>query len=163
MKKPDYEQIISELKKELDSESAIANKYGLVLASKIKEFSKAKIIPQKILSVISNSQDIAKTLGLKQINSFALETENYIYLFTFSSQLILISKLKLDVNLASFMPNVSAFLTKLSENLKYEEIKEFSVFDFKKEIQNIEESIEKDESKEKRYSIIKDLVNFISN
>ena len=58
MKKPDYEQIISELKKELDSESAIANKYGLVLASKIKEFSKAKIIPQKILSVISNSQDI---------------------------------------------------------------------------------------------------------
>ena len=79
MKKPDYDQIVSELKKELDSESAIANRYGLVLASKIKEFSKATIIPQKILSVISNSQDIAKTLGLKQINSFALETENYIY------------------------------------------------------------------------------------
>ena len=69
----------------------------------------------------------------------------------------------MDVNLASFMPNVSAFLTKLSENLKDEEIKEFSIFDFKKEIQNIEESIKKDDSKEKKYSIIKDLVNFISN
>lgn len=162
MKKTNYDQIVSDLKKDLDSESAIANKYGVVLASKIKEFSKAKIIPQKILSVIANSQDIAKELGLKQINSFAVETEKYIYLFTFSSGLILISKLKLDVNLATFMPNLSTFLNKLSENLKEEEIKQFSVFDFKKEIQNIEETIEKDESKEKKYSIIKDLVNYIT-
>jgi hypothetical protein len=163
MKKGNYDQIISELKKELDSECAIASKYGIVLATKIKEFSKAKIIPQKILSVIKNSQDIAKELGLKQINSFALEAEKYNYLFTFSSELILISKLKLDVNLSKFMPNVSAFLNKLSENLKEDEIKEFSEFDFKKEIQNIEESIKKDESKDKKYSIIKDLVSFISN
>ena len=162
MKKGNYDQIVSELKKELDSECAIASKHGIVLATKIKEFSKAKIIPQKILSVINNSQDIAKELGLNQINSFALEAEKYNYLFTFSSELILISKLKLDVNLSKFMPNVSAFLKNLSENLKEDEIKEFSEFDFKKEIQNIEESIKEDESKDKKYSIIKDLVSFVS-
>jgi hypothetical protein len=162
MEQINYDDIISQLKSELNSECAIANKYGIVLGSKIKEFSKGKVIPHKIISLIANSKDIADELKLNKINSFALEAQDYNYLFSFSDELILISKLNLDMNLAKYMPSISVFLKKLSESLKNKKIMEFSVFDFSKEIQKIEESVKKNKSREKKYSILKDLVKYVS-
>jgi midasin (ATPase involved in ribosome maturation) len=162
MKQINYEDIISQLKKEINSECAIANRYGIVLGSLIKEFAKGKVIPQRILSLISNSQNIAKELNLNQINSFAIEAQEYNYLFTFNEELILISKLNLNVNLAKFMPSIRVFLKTLSESTKDIEINEFSVFDFSKEINKIQETLKQDKDKDKKYSIIKDLVKYIS-
>lgn len=158
-----YEEIISQLKSELNAECAIANKYGIILGSLIKEFGKGKVIPQGILSLISNSKEIANELNLNKINSFALEAQEYNYLFTFSEELILISKLDLNVNLAKFMPSISVFLKKLSLSVKEEEIKKFSLFDFSKEISKIEEILEREKVRKDKYSIIKDLVKHISN
>lgn len=163
MKQINYDNIISQLKKEINSECAIANCYGLILGSRIKEFAKGKVIPQKILSLISNSHDIAKELNLNRINSFAIEAQEYNYLFTFNEDLILISKVDLDVNLAKFMPSISVFLKKLSESIKDVEINEFSIFDFSKEINKIQETIKEEKGRDKKYSIIKDLVKYISN
>jgi hypothetical protein len=162
MNQINYDDIISQLKKELNSECAIANRYGIILGSVIKEFAKGKVIPQKILSLISNSHDIAKELGLKRINSFAIEAQEYNYLFTFSEDLILISKVDLDVNLAKYMPSISVFLKKLGESLKDIEINEFSVFDFSKEVGKMQETVKQEKGREKTYSIIKDLVKYIS-
>ncbi len=162
MKQTNYDEIISQLKTELNSECAIANIYGIVLASNIKEFSKGKVIPHKILSLISNSKDIANELNLNKINSFALEAQEYNYLFTFSEELILISKLGLSMNLAKYMPSISVFLKKLNEKHKEQEITEFSLFDFSKEIQKIEDTFQEKKSSQKKYSIIKDLVKYIA-
>ena len=134
-----YEEIISQLKSDLNAECAIANKFGIILGSLIKEFGKDKVIPQAILSLILSSKEIANELNLNKINSFALEAQEYNYLFTFSDELILISKLDLNVNLAKFMPSISVFLKKLSMSIKEEEIKEFSIFNFSKEVSKIEE------------------------
>ena len=158
-----YEEIISQLKSDLNAECAIANKFGIILGSLIKEFGKDKVIPQAILSLISSSKDIANELNLNKINSFALEAQEYNYLFTFGDELILISKLDLNVNLAKFMPSISVFLKKLSMSIKEEEIKEFSVFNFSKEVSKIKETIEKEKVRKDKYSIIKDLVRHISN
>jgi len=157
-----YDEIISQLKTELNSECAIANIYGIVLASNIKEFFKGKVIPHKILSLISNSKDIANELKLNKINSFALEAQEYNYLFTFSDELILISKLGLNMNLAKYMPSISVFLKKLNEKYKEQEITEFSLFDFSKEIKKIEDTFKEKKSSDKKYKIIKDLVKFIA-
>ena len=158
-----YEEIISQLKSELNADCAIANKYGIILGSLIKEFGKDKVIPQGILSLISNSKEIANELNLNKINSFALEAQEYNYLFTFSEELILISKLDLNVNLAKFMPSISVFLKKLSLSVKEEEIKKFTLFDFSKEVSKIEETLEREKVRKDKYSIIKDLVKHISN
>ncbi|MFX0036707.1 MAG: hypothetical protein ACFE9I_13845 [Candidatus Hermodarchaeota archaeon] len=158
-----YKEIISQLKSDLNAECAIANIYGIILGSAIKEFSKGKVIPQAILSLISNSKEIAIELNLNKINSFALEAQEYNYIFTFSKELILISKLDLSVNLAKFMPSISIFLEKLSASVKEEEIKQFSVFEFSKEISKIEETLEQEKVKKEKYSIIKYLVKHISS
>ena len=158
-----YDKIISQLKSELNSECAIANNYGIVLASNIKEFAKGKVIPHKILSLMASSKDIAQELHLSKINSFALEAQDYNYLFSFSKELILISKLDLNMNLAKYMPSISVFLKKLSETVKEKDVREFSVFDFSKEVQKIEESLKKEKGKDKKYSIVKELVKYISS
>ncbi len=163
MSKVKYEEIVSQLKSDLKAECAIANKYGIILGSVIKEFAKGKVIPQGILSLISNSKDIANELNLNKITSFALESEKYNYLFTFSKELILISKLDLDVNLAKFMPSISVFLKKLNVSIAEEEVKSFSVFDFSKEVLKIEDTLQSEKIKKNKYSIIKDLVKHISS
>lgn len=163
MKQINYDEIISQLKTELNSECAIANLYGIILASNIKGFFKGKIIPHKILSLISNSKDIADELNLNKINSFALEAQEYNYLFTFSEKLILISKLNLNMNLAKYMPSISVFLKKLNEKYKEQEITDFSLFDFSKEIKKIEDTFKEKKGSDKKYSIIKDLVKFIAS
>ena len=162
MKQINYDEIISQLKAELNSECAIANRYGIILASNIKEFNKGKVIPHKILSLISNSKGIAEELNLNKINSFALEAQKYNYLFTFSEELILISKLNLNMNLAKYMPSISVFLKKLNEKYKEQEITEFSLFDFSKEIKKIEDTFKEKKGSDKKYKIIKDLVKFIA-
>lgn len=163
MSQINYEEIITQLKSDLNAECAIANKYGVILGTKIKEFSKGKVIPQKILSLISSSKEIAKELNLQQINSFALEAQDNNYLFSFAEKLILISKLDLNVNLAKFMPSISVFLKKLSESTMGEGIKEFSIFNFSKELLKIKETIKQGEIKKDKYSIIKDLVKHVSS
>ena len=162
MKHINYEEIISQLKSELNSECAIANIYGIVLASNIKEFFKGKVIPHKILSLIANSKGIAKELNLNKINSMAIEAQEYNYLFTFSEELILISKLGLNMNLAKYMPSISVFLKKLNQKYKEQEITEFSLFDFSKEIKKIEDTFQEKNVGEKKYSIIKDLVKYVA-
>jgi len=162
MNQINYEQIIAQLKSDLNAECAIANKYGIILGSAIKELSKGKVIPQKILSLISNSKEIGTELNLENINSFALEAKKNNYLFTFSEDLILISKLELSVNLAKFMPSISVFLKKLSES-SGEEIHEFSIFDFSKEITKIEDTLQEEKIEKDKYSIIKELVKYLSN
>ena len=163
MSQINYEEIIAQLKSDLNAECAIANKYGIILGTKIKELSKGKVIPQKILSLISNSKEIANELNLDKINSFAIEAQENNYLFSFSEKLILISKLDLSVNLAKFMPSISVFLQKLSESSKDDEIKEFSIFSFSKELSRMEDTLKQEEIKKEKYSIIKDLVRHVSS
>ncbi|MFX1391510.1 MAG: hypothetical protein ACFE9Z_15705 [Promethearchaeota archaeon] len=162
MSQINYKEIISQLKSDLNAECAIANKYGIILGSLIKEFAKGKVIPHAILSLISSSKEIANELNLSKINSFALESQDYNYIFTYSEELILISKLDLNVNLAKFMPSISVFLKKLSGTVSEAEIIKFSEFDFSKEISKIEETLEEEKARKNKYSIIKDLVKYIS-
>jgi len=164
MSQINYEVIISQLKKELNTDCAISNKYGIILSSNIKEFAKGSLIPQKILELISTRTSIAEDLKLNEISSFALETQEYNYLFTFSENLILISKVDLNINLAKFMPSLRIFIEKLSIGYKEQEdgFKQFSLFDFSKEIDKIESSLKKETINKDKYSIIKELVKYIS-
>jgi len=164
MSHANYEEVVSQLKSELNTDCAISNRYGIILASLIKEFAKGKIIPQKILELISEKEQIAEELNLKQINSFALESMDYNYLFSFSEELILISRVPLNVNLAKFMPSIRTLTLKLSKSYQEQEggIKEFSVFDFSKDITKIESALKEEDINKKKYAIIKDLIKFIS-
>ncbi|MFX1276536.1 MAG: hypothetical protein ACFFBP_10440 [Promethearchaeota archaeon] len=163
MEDTNFDEIIQQLKSELKTECAIANKYGIVLGSAIKEFSKGKIVPNNILEFINNSNEIANELNLQHIDYFTLASQKHNYLFTFSKKLILISKLDLSINMAKFMPGVNVFLNNLEQKVIEKELDAFTTFDFSQDIEKIKETLKEDEDKEKKYSIIKDLIKYISN
>lgn len=164
MEKIDYGSILSQLKNELKTDCAIANRYGIILSSNIDIFPKEKLIPQKILELILKREAIAEELNLKKpISSFAFETEEFNFLFTISEELILISKVNLDINLAQFMLNIRVVAQKLSEIKQELEIKNFSIFDFSKDIAKIETTLEKETFNKEKYSIIKDIIKYISS
>jgi len=158
-----YEKIVTQLKKELMTDCAIANRYGIILSSNIDIFPKEKIIPQKILELIGKIDPIAEELNLEQINSFAFEAKEFNFLFTFSKELILISKVDLNINLAKFMPSIRAFTQKLSDVKQELDIKNFSIFDFSNDIAKIETTIKKESINKEKYAIIKDLIKYISS
>jgi len=164
MSQINYDVIVSQLKKELNTNCAISNKYGIVLSSNIKEFANDNVIPQEILDFMSIKHSISEKLNLKEIKSFALEAEKYNYLFTFGEELILISKLDLSVNLSKFMLNLRPFIQKLSNSYKEQDksVKKFALFDFSKDIDKIGSAQEKENINKDKYSIIKDLVKYIS-
>ena len=158
-----YEKIVTQLKKELMTDCAIANRYGIILSSNIDIFPKEKIIPQKILELIGKIEPIAEELNLTQINSFAFEAEEFNFLFTFSKELILISKVDLNINLAKFMPSIRVFTQRLSDVKQDQEIKNFSIFDFSNDIAKIETTLKKESISKEKYAIIKDLIKYISS
>ena len=62
------------------------------------------------------------------------------------------------------MPSISSFLKNLDKNYgETETIKEFSAFDFSKEISKLKSTLDNNEDKGKKYSIIKELIKHISN
>ncbi len=56
MSQINYEEIIAQLKSDLNAECAIANKYGIILGSKIKEFSVSSVGLSKniVLTLLSS-------------------------------------------------------------------------------------------------------------
>lgn len=158
----EFEDIIKEITKKLNTPCCLTNKYGIILASTIKEFPKSKIIPPKILKLMANRQKIAESLNLEKIESFIIETKEFFYVFSFNKELILISKLKLDIDLTKFTKNISTFLESLIKKIHQLEEPVVSRFDFSEEIKQMENSLNKTNKNEGKYSIIKELVRFIS-
>ena len=61
------------------------------------------------------------------------------------------------------MHSIRVVAQKLSEIKQELEIKDFSVFDFSKDIAKIETTLEKETIREDKYSIIKDIIKYISS
>lgn len=62
------------------------------------------------------------------------------------------------------MPSLRIFIEKLSKSYREQEdgFKQFLLFDFSKEIEKIETSMEKESIDKEKYSIIRELVKYIS-
>lgn len=157
-----FNVIVSQLKEKLGIESAIVNKYGIVLESILTPFPKDSLIPPRILQLIQDQKEIGKSFGVQNIKSVVVETKDYFYLITLNKEIILISKLSLDKDLTKFIPNISKFLENFIEKAQQLEKPEFGSFTFSKEIEEIKKSMDTTESYEEKYSILKELVKYMS-
>jgi hypothetical protein len=158
----EFKEIVQEISKELDIQCSIFNRYGIILASTIKEFKTGTLFPPKLLKLVSTRQNFANSLETDTIKSFIIETEEFFYSFSFKKELILISKLDSNINITKFIKNINPFLDSLIEKIHQLEEPAISGFDFSEEIQQMKDSLNKASSKEDKYSVIKDLVKYIS-
>ncbi len=158
-----YSKIVKQIKSELKTNTLIANKYGIILSSEIEDLHKGKIIPPEILDLINQREIFAKSLKLRNIDSITLESEQFFFLITKTSELILLAQLKKSVDLSNLIPNVKKFLEKLAKSIsKKLKIDEFTKFEFVKEIIKLDDSLKTDEERQQKFKIIKDLIKYIS-
>ncbi|MHA1724736.1 MAG: hypothetical protein ACTSXH_07825 [Promethearchaeota archaeon] len=157
-----YNAFISKIKQELNADCAIANKYGIILASNMEEYSPNKIISLNLLDLILEHEHIESDLNNKEIKSIILQTTDFNHVFLYNNDFILISKFPLTLNTLEFSNRASNFLIEISDNLKKSEMGKFTEFDFSKEVSKIKETLEDVRFKTKKYDIIKDLIKSIS-
>ena len=157
-----FNVIVSQLKEKLGIESAIINNYGIVLESLLEPFPKDSLIPPKVLQIIQDQKEIGEAFQVKKIRSFVIETKNNYYLLTMSKNIVRLSILRLDKDSPKFITNISQFLENFIEKTKKKKKPEFGSFTFSKEIEEIEQSIDKTETYEDKYSILKELVKYMS-
>lgn len=162
MNDEDYNQFISQLKNELNASTALANKYGIILASNLEEFKAGKVISQNLLEFILDREQIENEIKNESINSFILESLNFNYIFIIEDFFILICKLELNTNLANFSKKANLLLKLINDKEREMEVNTFSIYDFSKEISKIEVTLNETKSNAKKYDIIKDLIKYIS-
>ena len=162
MNDEDYNQFISQLKNELSASSALANKYGIILASNLEEFKAGKVISQNLLELVLDREQIENEIKNESITSFILESLNFNYIFIIEDFFILICKLERNTNLADFSKKSNLLLKKINDKEREMEVNTFSIYDFSKEISKIEVTLNETKSNAKKYDIIKDLIKYIS-
>ncbi len=163
MKDEDYKGIISQLEKELNSNCALTNNYGIILGSNIEEFVANTVLPQNLLEFITNRNNIETEIKNQQIISFILEFQRNHFVFTFRENFILISKVAININLAEFSKKADQSLKIINEKAKEAEMNKFSLFNFSKEISQIESTLKNDAVfNDQKYDIIKELIKFVS-
>ena len=120
-----WKGVVQQIYEMIGTNTAIIDEYGLVLASKIPQFSD-KLISPTLWAMILNRKKLAKELELEEISSVILETPNFNLVFSCAKFIYLLSEVPKEVDLAQFMPSINRMILTLDKSTK-KEIK----FDFK--------------------------------
>jgi hypothetical protein len=159
----DIESVGRQLKETLNTDVAIIDKYGFILSSSIKEFKKGSVLSTTLLGFINARKRVALELDSKEINSLVLTISGTNFVFTYGSQLVIMTKIPDHVNLSEFLPSITRFLTILDQNTTIMNIAEFKEFDVQEELSKMEEEIEKDSNKyEGKYAIFTDIIKHMN-
>jgi hypothetical protein len=155
-----WQAVCDQIYQIIHSDTAIIDRYGMVLASRIPEFVKGKLISPMVWNLFTNISTLKKELGVQTIGSWVVETEIGNIVFTFGKFLHLMSKVPPTVNLAEYLPNVNRFLQTLDKSTDPVIDVDIQLMDFQREFS----SLERKESKDKidNFPIFKSLIKSIA-
>ncbi len=128
-----YESIVMELQTALETPVAITDKYGIVLASKIPEFTVNTLIPPSILSALEARKRMIQDLGLKEINDLVLQVGESMLVFTFGKETFFISKIPPQINLNQFLPTMDNYVKTLDMQTTPKPLPQFYPYEFNQE------------------------------
>jgi hypothetical protein len=128
-----YQTIVNEMQAALETPVAIADKYGIVLASGIPEFAPNTLIPPSVLRTLENKMRMIVDLGLKEINDLVLQIGDSMLVFTFGKENLFISKIPPHINLNQFLLGMDNFVRTLDVQAVAPFLPKFYSYDFEQE------------------------------
>jgi len=129
----DFQSILEEMQAALETPLAVCDKYGIVLASSITQFSVNSLIPPSLLRTLDSKKEMKEDLNLGTINNLVLEVGSDVLVFTFSEQLLFIAKIAPNVNLNEFLPIMDRLVATLDQQTTAPPLPEFLSYDFEAE------------------------------
>ena len=88
-----WKGVVQQISEMIGTNTAIIDEYGLILASKIPQFSVNKLISPTLWALILNRKKLAQELELEEISSVILETPEFNLVFSCAKFIHLMSQL----------------------------------------------------------------------
>ncbi len=157
----DWESVVKQIHKMIGTNTAIINRYGIIIASKIKDLQIGKILSPRLWDFILQREKVVKELQIRSFNNLVLETEKVNIVITFAKFVYLMSYVEKKVDLSKFLPSISRISLTLDTNTNTNININFNKLDLTEEF-NLLQKTSSDGIKDERLPIFKHLIKYLS-
>ncbi|MHA1719211.1 MAG: hypothetical protein ACTSWX_16220 [Promethearchaeota archaeon] len=160
-KKINWDGVVQQIFDMIGTNTAIINKYGIVLASRIPRLTPKKLISPILWEFIIKRENLANELEIQNISNIILESEQENTIITFGENVYFMSKIPVSVDLSHYLPSINRIISTLDKSselpLKIDFIQLNVEKDYNKLIEDSEEEMKKD-----RLPIFKKLIRYMA-
>ncbi|MHA1584278.1 MAG: hypothetical protein ACTSVU_07245 [Promethearchaeota archaeon] len=156
----DWPSVVQQIFDMIGADTAIINRYGLILASRIPGMEVGDLFSPKVFNFILDRKEISKELQVNSINSIVMNSEEGNLIISFAKYVYLLSKIPLSVDLNTYIPSIQRILKTLDKSGTSEisiPIKNVKLDDEFELLKNEN----KDIINQERFPIFKHLIKFI--
>ncbi len=145
----------------IGTDTAIINKYGIVLASKIPKLTPGRLISPVLWELILNREKLALELETQNISNLVLESDQENIIFTFGKNVYFMSKVQKTVDLNQYLPSINRIILTLDKSSEKRVKADFSQLNLQKEYDKLIEESETEMEKD-RLPVFKKLIRYMT-
>ena len=160
--KINWDGVVHQIFDMIGTDTAIINKYGIVLASKIPKLTPGRLISPVLWELILKREKLALELETQNINNLILDSDQEYIVFTFGKNVYFMSKIQKTVDLNQYLPSISRIILSLDKSSEKEIKPEFSHLNLQKEYDKLIEESEAEMNKKDRIPIFKKLIRYMT-
>jgi len=156
-----WDGVVQQIFEMIGTNTAIINKYGIVLASKIPKLTPGKLISPVLWDLILNREKLVSELETKTISNLVLESDQENIIFTFGENVYFMSRIQKSVDLNQYLPSINRIILTLDKSSEKGFKPEFSHLNLQKEYDKLIEESETEMNKE-RLPVFKKLIRYMA-
>ena len=156
-----WDGVVHQIFDMIGTDTAIINKYGIVLASKIPKLTPGRLISPVLWELILNREKLASELETQSISNLVLESDQENIIFTFGENVYFMSRIQKSVDLNQYLPSINRIILTLDKSSEKRIKPEFSHLNLQKEFDKLIEESETEMNKE-RLPIFKKLIRYMT-
>jgi hypothetical protein len=156
-----WDAVIQQIYEMIGTDTAIVDKYAIILASRIPGFNKGAIISPLIWEVINKREKLCRELQVNNINSIVCETDQGNFVFTAGKFIYFMSKIPSEFDLAKFMPSIARIITTLDKSSQHGIDLRLQRLELEQEFKTLSHEDDKERGEE-RFPIFKHLISHLA-
>ena len=156
-----WDGVVQQIFDMIGTNTAIINKYGIVLASKIPKLTPGRLISPVLWDLILNREKLVSELETQTISNLVLESDKENIIFTFGENVYFMSRIQKSVDLNQYLPSINRIILTLDKSSEKEFKPDFSHLNLQNEYDKLIEDSETEMNKE-RLPIFKKLIRHMA-
>jgi hypothetical protein len=109
----DWEGVVNQIFEMISADTAIIDRYGIILASRIKGFEKGRLLSPLVWDLIQKRTKLARELVVQRVSSLVIETDQGNIVVSIGENIYLLSVVPANVDLSQYMPSLTRFISTL--------------------------------------------------
>ncbi len=156
-----WDGVVQQIFDMIGTNTAIINKYGIVLASKTN-LTPGKLISPVLWELILKREKLAVELESQTINNLVLESDQENIIFTFGENVYFMSKIQKSVDLNQYLTSINRIILTLDKSSEKRIKPEFSHLNLQKDYDKLIKDSEAEMDKKNRLPIFKKLIRYMT-